>query len=756
MKNRRVAKVAMLLALVLAAAPAFAGTITVSFATGTLDVNFADGNAWFIGATALEQAFMAVNADPVNGPNTVITIVENGTYAGDLCLAQLGIVVQCAPGIAPTITNGRDGPYWGAGLDLTLALGLTYAGTPPAGPISITMRGDSPSNRMTVTVNGGAPVYDIILGMLVAGGGQPFVFENIRFTPPTAVTATPCFAYYPGGLGAGGGETFNDCVFDCVQTTTRVGMEIMDFTGGVMTFNRCDILGDSGTTMWTAPPAVWCVIGSTMNFNDCLLDGGPPYVLGHMNMGPFPGGTVNITGSTIQGFYGSAFFDTWDTGAGANPTTNVTLDNCTFIEKGDNRQGLICEIRSGETVTIKNCTIDANSATYGLARLRDGTLNLENVTWTGGTIDSWGNINPGTGGSANNVVKGIGAILNMDQCVVSWPAYIANGAETLDNSTANRKITATNCMFQGAPSVETEDVAGGIVNGNNAGSFGSAVTLTHCTFFGATTANLVAVGGGDAGKTGSLAANYCIFDSSLVINDELTPPGAMSIWAQSFTGTKNVFWDAKTAGAGALVNGPAGGDYGVDLPELGMPAGQIVGDPKLTADGHIGDATSAALGAATGSAETVDFEGDSRPLPVATTPDVGADESSLTAVPPDPNDADGDGISNRDEGADEVPPTDTDRDGTPDYQDTDSDNDGLPDAVEGTGDADLDGIPNFRDTDSDNDGIPDGVEFALGLDPYVPNPGVSVPAAYPWGLVLLGGLVVTVSVVSFRRRRRLS
>jgi len=65
--------------------------------------------------------------------------------------------------------------------------------------------------------------------------------------------------------------------------------------------------------------------------------------------------------------------------------------------------------------------------------------------------------------------------------------------------------------------------------------------------------------------------------------------------------------------------------------------------------------------------------------------------------------------------------TDTDGDGTLDYQDLDSDNDGIPDAIEnGSGpnavDSDNDGVLDFRDVDSDNDGILDAVETAIDTD----------------------------------------
>ncbi|MGZ3418052.1 MAG: hypothetical protein ACXVEE_09325 [Polyangiales bacterium] len=82
-------------------------------------------------------------------------------------------------------------------------------------------------------------------------------------------------------------------------------------------------------------------------------------------------------------------------------------------------------------------------------------------------------------------------------------------------------------------------------------------------------------------------------------------------------------------------------------------------------------------------------------------------------------DTDCDGISDKDEGRFAAAgPTDTDKDGTPDYKDDDSDGDGIPDRLEwrksgcdtpvaDENDADGDGIPNFQDTDSDGNGLSD-------------------------------------------------
>ena len=99
-----------------------------------------------------------------------------------------------------------------------------------------------------------------------------------------------------------------------------------------------------------------------------------------------------------------------------------------------------------------------------------------------------------------------------------------------------------------------------------------------------------------------------------------------------------------------------------------------------------------------------------------------AGQSSSSAGPVTCPDADGDGISDEDEGANENPPRDTDGDGIPDYLDKDSDGDGIPDSVEGGThgdpckkpvDSDGDGVPDFRDLDSDsptNSTVPDAEE----------------------------------------------
>ncbi|MBL8718144.1 MAG: hypothetical protein JNL79_19340 [Myxococcales bacterium] len=122
-------------------------------------------------------------------------------------------------------------------------------------------------------------------------------------------------------------------------------------------------------------------------------------------------------------------------------------------------------------------------------------------------------------------------------------------------------------------------------------------------------------------------------------------------------------------------------------------------------------------GATDGGDETIVFDAGDDTLPSF---DTGGDGATGCTIAGCGSDSDCDGIADSVEGRFATGgPTDTDKDGTPDYLDADSDDDGIPDKLEwratgcATGpfaddnDADGDGIPNFQDTDSDGNGYPD-------------------------------------------------
>jgi len=126
---------------------------------------------------------------------------------------------------------------------------------------------------------------------------------------------------------------------------------------------------------------------------------------------------------------------------------------------------------------------------------------------------------------------------------------------------------------------------------------------------------------------------------------------------------------------------PGGHSIEVKLPELHLPEFQF-GDEAATEDEEI------ALG---DGVEGDDGEGAPVPHYRSVNEELVPDTSD--------GDADGDGISNAEEGF-----ADFDQDGVLNALDFDSDGDGIPDQIEGTGDSDGDGQPDFLDTDLSTDG----------------------------------------------------
>jgi hypothetical protein len=638
------------LAVLLLTGPAIAGTITVDLSTPDSGDFAGTGTAHFGGDSG--ALVRAVTA-----------VNENATH-----------------GPNTTITIQESGVYLGdlsitqTGLVIEAATGVapviqsnsTWGAITASAVVDdpLVIRGDAPDNRLQIigsTETDGSHA-------LVNWGGAMGTIEN-------------CYIQATGtksGTYASNGETFIGCYFNCSN-----GWGI---NGGNLTLDNCVF---EGTDL-----PMWIVADSS--FTGCTVIGGLPFQVDD-------GVTATFADCTFQDMAGGVVNPWWGW-----PGT-YTFDHCT-VSGGDRCFGM----SKGEVITVRNCSIDKTWALWDLAHITNGTLTLDNVTWTGCRIGFGGWMGPVTGAGAN---------VHLNQCIVvrdnaqtgdpgDVPTDLLNWDGYNGDSDKPITITAVNSIFKNGGGAIM------VLTGVGPGPIPSALTLEHCTLFGETTYHLAAAYDGS-----SITANSCIFDASATGGDDGDPgtaPG-VTVVADVFSGANNLYWDAQSAGSGSYYIG------GATLVE----AQNVFADPVLDADGRISPTSSNAAGRAYSSTATVDFEGDSRPLAGAF-PDIGADEVAEDN-PISDTDQDGDGILDSVEGADAN--TDTDGDGTPDFQDTDSDNDGIPDADEGLDDPDGDGVANFRDTDSDNDGVSDDIEHSLGRDPYT-DEGGSLPAASAAGLAL--------------------
>uniref|UniRef100_UPI001BD64F1E gliding motility-associated C-terminal domain-containing protein n=1 Tax=Flagellimonas sp. 389 TaxID=2835862 RepID=UPI001BD64F1E len=107
-------------------------------------------------------------------------------------------------------------------------------------------------------------------------------------------------------------------------------------------------------------------------------------------------------------------------------------------------------------------------------------------------------------------------------------------------------------------------------------------------------------------------------------------------------------------------------------------------------------------------------------------------QSTSNYIPPSLLDTNANGVDDAYENNGDVGliPLDSDGDGIPDYVDLDSDDDAVPDSIEGH-DFNQDGIPDvvFIGSDKDNDGLDDGYEGSTVIDIDV-NDEIDDPAAY--------------------------
>ncbi len=332
---------------------------------------------------------------------------------------------------------------------------------------------------------------------------------------------------------------------------------------------------------------------STVVFNDCEWISQGNWWLGQessnpvtVNGGSGRGQALRATSAGVLTFNDFSFADhriladaNWYT---AN--TNIVFDNITLSGAID--VGFM--ITQGMNVTVKNSILTESSATVLHARVLHGNLTFENCDLTGRHIDFAGTI--------NNF-----ATLNLDRVLVADGCYIGDG--TAAASTGVKTLNAVNSVFL----AHTDHGGGVVINMNSMGEGNgqSLMNLTHCVVTGS--AGDVMIGNGNPG--GVFTANYSILDASQSTNG--------LAWANApIQGSHNIFWGGSEGASGVI-----------HVPAPHIPADSIIADPLIDADGRLVSEDSPASAAAWDSTLLWDFEGEPRPQPAGTEPDIGAYEA---------------------------------------------------------------------------------------------------------------------------------
>ncbi len=530
--------------------------------------------------------------------------------------------------------------------------------------LGVRYEGDNESNaNASLTLRGESAANRMILEAAPTQWGRcihaeanaGLVVENVEFVGTSAVGDESVAEFGPSS----GGEIFNNCYFNYAVNGLSCMINYGNSTNGYQTYNNCVFNGQDVKPWVENRVAPGDEPALRSEFNNCTITG---------SWGPRLHGKAIFNGCAFEDLR-SRLISRHLGGTGA--TTDVTFDGCTFVRGWD----VLIDVSNDEHVTIKNGSLNAGTTSFQAFELIDGYLTLENMDWNGNQLVR-----------EPTASDGVGPNLILDRCVLSGTARIDSAMADV-HTEYPFKLTATNTIFDRVLiNLEASDQGAGA---------GSIIDLNHCTIIADAGAYFHTYTLGD--PAGSFTMNNSIVDCSGDAQFGIFLLGAV-------TGAHNISYDEEFSG----ITGEGSS----------LPADTIHLDPMLTDDGHISDAASPALGAATGSTLTIDVDGDSRPLG-NTVNDIGADESALMGAE---TDTDGDGLSDSEE---ETIGTD------PNVADTDGDDLSDGDEVNTYGTD-----PLLEDTDGDS--YNDGLEVSSGSDPLDPDSTVALPVMGVAGLILLG------------------
>jgi len=455
-----------------------------------------------------------------------------------------------------------------AAADAAVTLTTTYATS-----ASLVLQIFAPTN---VTIRGASPTNQLHLAGQVSGSGC----LELNYAGPTKLLENVKLTHLstPGGgiFVFQGPATFNNSFFSNLNTGWNNGLLINGGIGGGaddIVFNNCVYEAtQEGLHVYTPGAGGAGPANITFNNTTFRCKGGnfgiTPFLF---RTGPL---TVTFNRCTLDGWVHAITYTGW---LGApDPANHWIFNSPTFL----NNVLYTVNFEQPFTITVKGLPgekVDATSGAGGgaFASVPMGILNVEDVITNRGIVTSTTDMNTTP-------------VVTLSRVEFTTGTAIQNVAA---GGTGSLTVNATNCIF-------AMNKNGTIVTNKTTAD---TINLTHCTFYRSLAASSYRMMIADASDT--LNADYCIFDGANM--DQL---GNIAL-----NGTLNI------------VNSAATSDF------TSEPGDTIYDNPNVDATGHI-VMESIAGGAAVGSSTTIDVDGNSRPLPTGSAPDIGADENFAVPV----------------------------------------------------------------------------------------------------------------------------
>ena len=396
-----------------------------------------------------------------------------------------------------------------------------------------------------------------------------------------------------GDLDQSGDKNDNDA-YNVVKGVTGGNIDGFTISGGNANGTSGDEKSGGGMYNESSSPMV---NNCTFSNNYATENGGGMY--------NYPNSDPTVTNCTFS------FNSAGEDGGGMYNTRNSTVTNCTFLNNSAVQEGGgMRNYHTSDNTTVNNCIFSNNSAEDGAGiHNTNSSPNITDCNFDNNTADD-------EGGGIFNAENSNPTITN---CIFTSNSAIEEGGGIM-NSNSDPSVTKSTFSNN-----STEDCGGGMHNAS------SDPTVTNCTFYNNSAIN---DGGGICNKSSAspIITNCTFSNNSANRNGD----GIANLYSSNLTVKNSILWGSNDQ----IYNDNS--TLTVTYSDVQQSSGTCPGtgninsDPKFvsSSDFHLHD-ISPCIGVGTSDgAPTDDIEGNQRPNPPGSNPDMGAYENTLSIPVP--------------------------------------------------------------------------------------------------------------------------